>query len=286
MPPGSARQVIAEVLGVPLESISVNVELDTGKDAWSIASGTLPPGLALGNGVISGTPTTEGSYEFVVRATLDPTRTDTETLRLDVRQPVTIAAPAVAPKSELGASFSMRLSASGGTGTFTWAVADGALPSGLLLGTDGTISGTPTGVGTFRFTASATDTEGRVASYPGLLTVAPRLAISTLTLRPGKVGKLYRAKLKATGGVVPKTWKVKSGRFPTGVRLDRTLGVISGTPKKAGRYRITVEAEDGVVTLEGTTALDRAIEVARTVPGVRDVRTQQVEIPPIPPFVA
>jgi cytidylate kinase len=52
------------------------------------------------------------------------------------------------------------------------------------------------------------------------------------------------------------------------------------------RYRITVEAEDGVVTLEGTTALDRAVEVARTVPGVRDARTRQVEIPPIPPFVA
>lgn len=52
------------------------------------------------------------------------------------------------------------------------------------------------------------------------------------------------------------------------------------------RYRITVEAEDGVVSLEGTAALDRAVEVAREVPGVRDVRTQQVEIPPIPPFVA
>jgi cytidylate kinase len=52
------------------------------------------------------------------------------------------------------------------------------------------------------------------------------------------------------------------------------------------RYRITVEAEDGVVSLEGTAALDRAVEVARAVPGVRDVRTQQVEIPPIPPFVA
>jgi len=52
------------------------------------------------------------------------------------------------------------------------------------------------------------------------------------------------------------------------------------------RYRITVEAHDGVVTLEGTAALERAVEVARTVPGVRDVRTQQVEIPPIPPFVA
>ena len=52
------------------------------------------------------------------------------------------------------------------------------------------------------------------------------------------------------------------------------------------RYRITVEAQGGVVTLEGTAALDQAVQVARDVPGVRDVRTRQVEIPPIPPFVA
>ncbi|MCQ4313572.1 molybdopterin-dependent oxidoreductase [Pseudomonas stutzeri] len=32
-------QIVAEVLGVALGSINVNVELDTGKDAWSIASG-------------------------------------------------------------------------------------------------------------------------------------------------------------------------------------------------------------------------------------------------------
>ncbi|MHB0841500.1 xanthine dehydrogenase family protein molybdopterin-binding subunit [Stutzerimonas nitrititolerans] len=32
-------QIVAEVLGVALDGISVNVELDTGKDAWSIASG-------------------------------------------------------------------------------------------------------------------------------------------------------------------------------------------------------------------------------------------------------
>jgi cytidylate kinase len=52
------------------------------------------------------------------------------------------------------------------------------------------------------------------------------------------------------------------------------------------RYRITVEAQDGAVTLEGTGALDRAMEVARDVPGVRRVQTRAVEIPPIPPFVA
>jgi len=51
------------------------------------------------------------------------------------------------------------------------------------------------------------------------------------------------------------------------------------------KYRIGVEAQNGVVTLEGTSALDAAEEVARAVPGVRGVKIRQMEIPPIPPFV-
>jgi cytidylate kinase len=68
--------------------------------------------------------------------------------------------------------------------------------------------------------------------------------------------------------------------------LASRVQVALATHPETRRYRITVEAQDGVVTLEGTAALDHAIDVARSVPGVRDVRTQQVEIPPIPPFVA
>jgi cytidylate kinase len=68
--------------------------------------------------------------------------------------------------------------------------------------------------------------------------------------------------------------------------LASRVQVALATHPETRRYRITVEAQGGVVTLEGTTALDRAVDVARTVAGVRDVRTQQVEIPPIPPFVA
>jgi cytidylate kinase len=52
------------------------------------------------------------------------------------------------------------------------------------------------------------------------------------------------------------------------------------------KYRVNVEAEEGVVRLEGTAALERAAEVARTVPGVVDVKSQLLEVPPIPPFVA
>jgi len=57
-------------------------------------------------------------------------------------------------------------------------------------------------------------------------------------------------------------------------------------PETRRYYRITVEAREGVVTLEGTSALEQAMEVARGVPGVVEVKTRQVEIPPIPPIVA
>jgi len=68
--------------------------------------------------------------------------------------------------------------------------------------------------------------------------------------------------------------------------LASRVQVALATHPETRRYRITVEAQDGVVTLEGTAALERALEVARDVPGVREVRTRQLEIPPIPPFVA
>jgi cytidylate kinase len=71
---------------------------------------------------------------------------------------------------------------------------------------------------------------------------------------------------------------------------DRALAsrvqVALATHPETRKYRITVEARSGVVTLEGTAALEDAMEVARSVDGVRDVKTQQVDIPPIPPFVA
>ena len=79
---------------------------------------------------------------------------------------------------------------------------------------------------------------------------------------------------------------------PAGAQLvaDRALAsrvqVALATHPETRKYRTTVEAKAGVVTLEGTAALDEALDVTRAVEGVREVRTQQVEIPPIPPFVA
>jgi len=99
----------------------------------------------------------------------------------------------------------------------------------------------------------------------------------------------YEAVVEMVEGLVrrPEMQTTETGRKLVASRaLASRVQVALANHPDTRRYRITVEAQDGIVTLEGTSALERAVEVARTVPGVLDVKTQQVEIPPIPPFVA
>ncbi len=99
----------------------------------------------------------------------------------------------------------------------------------------------------------------------------------------------HEAVVEMLAGLVrrPELATTEAGRKMVASRaLASRVQVALAIHPETRRYRISVEADDGVVTLEGTAALDRAVEVARTVSGVRQVKTQQLEIPPIPPFVA
>jgi len=99
----------------------------------------------------------------------------------------------------------------------------------------------------------------------------------------------HDAAVQAVEGLArrPEVQTTDGGREVVASRaLASRVQVALATHPETRKYRITVEAKEGVVTLEGTSALDQAVEVARTVPGVRLVKTEQVEIPPIPPFVA
>ena len=215
--------------------------------AWSVQSGSLPAGVTLSSdGILSGTPTTEGSYTFVVKAVGGGGTSDTETETLTVRQPVVVSTPfRGVQKSEVGIPFAAAQTATGGNGTFTWTLASGALPAGLELAADGAVSGAPATPGRFSFVMSVTDGEGRVMTVDGTLVVAPKFSISLLKLKPAKRGAAYRATITTTGGVAPATWSVR-GKLPAGVTFGKRLHLLIGTPKKAGTYRITVQAVDAL----------------------------------------
>jgi hypothetical protein len=228
---------------------------------WSVQSGTLPPGITLApTGALAGTPTTEGSYQFVVKAVNGET-SDTETYTIVVRQPVVISSPfgnvAKPPKSEVGAAFEAALTATGGSGTYTWTLAGGALPTGVAFDTTtGAISGTPDTAGRFAFSITATDSEGRVTTLNATLGVAGKLTFKTLALKSAKVGKLYKAKLKTLAGVAPLRWKILGGKLPIGIRFAKKLGEFSGKARHAGSYRVSVQATDALgVTVKKTFVL-------------------------------
>jgi hypothetical protein len=231
---------------------TVLTNLSSGQPAtnavWSVISGALPAGVTLSTtGLLSGTPTAEGISTFKVHA-VNGGVSDDETFTIDVKRAVTVAGPATSPKSEVGVAYELKLSVSGGAGgTYTWAAIDGTLPTGVSFDTaDGSISGTPSAAGVYTFTATATDSQGRAGTYAGRIVVAAKLVVTKPVAKPARQGKLYRLKLRTTGGVVPLKWKVTKGPLPKGVKLDKATGVISGKPTKAGRYKITVEVTDSL----------------------------------------
>ena len=192
---------------------------------WSLRSGALPQGITLSTaGVLSGASTSEGSYAFVVKAQ-NGNASDTKEYTLSVRQPMGVKSPfgpAQPPSSEVGIRLAKTFTATGGSGTYTWALLSGALPAGVALNTaTGTISGTPKGAGVFAFVVSATDSEGRVTNAAAALTVAPRLTVRTLRLKPAKVANTYQKKLATVGGVQPVKWSLVSGTLPPGLKLSQ-----------------------------------------------------------------
>jgi len=218
---------------------------------WSIASGSLPPGLAIdaSTGLISGTPTAGGEFGFTVHARVNADgRSDTKALGIVVRNAVSIAAsdPFGSDRravGEVSAPFEAMFTATGGNGTYTWSVSSGTLPAGLLFA-QGAISGTPRAAGSYAVTVTATDSEGRVANYASRIVVMPQLAISTRLVKPGRVGKFFQRKLATLGGVKPAEWRLARGPLPRGVFFDRTVGVLYGYPTRFGAFRVTFEATD------------------------------------------
>jgi hypothetical protein len=73
------------------------------------------------------------------------------------------------PGGNAGTPYSQSVSETGGTAPFAWSIVYGALPTGLNIGSGtGTISGTPTGGGTWYFEVQLTDAAGVVAQQPFL----------------------------------------------------------------------------------------------------------------------
>lgn len=211
---------------------------------WSLVAGNLPHGLYLNTnpGIIYGTPLASGTYNFTVKVTDNTFFSVAKNFTIKISD-LSISTSSLADGT-VGTAFNQILSASGGTGNYTWSITPDNLPDGLIS-SGNVISGTPTTSGIYGFTVEVTDETGFKASKTFTITVtAPveALAINTSTLSNGTVGSTYSQTLSATGGIGGYTWSISTGDLPAGLTLNNNI--ISGTPTTAGTYGFTVLVTD------------------------------------------
>jgi hypothetical protein len=128
----------------------------------------------------------------------------------------------------------------------------------------GAISGTPNVAGTSSFTVRVQDAGGladtQVLSIQINLPAGPN--ITTTSLSAGTIGQAYNQTLQATGGIGTRTWSIVAGNLPTGLSLNQTTGVISGTPLVPdGTSSFTVRVADAAGQ-DDTQALSITINLA------------------------
>ncbi|HVA04932.1 MAG TPA: putative Ig domain-containing protein [Acidimicrobiales bacterium] len=80
------------------------------------------------------------------------------------------------------------------------------------------------------------------------LTFPPPVAITTTSLPDAVHYHFYSTTVAATGGNPPYKWLAK---LPRGLRINRTTGVISGTPRRAVDFVVTVTLLDRKIRIHG-----------------------------------
>lgn len=150
--------------------------------SWSITSGTLPSGLSIAGGVISGTPSSAGTRVLVIRLTDAASRTVSSVITITVVDPLGLSNQTL-PSGVVGSQYEEFLHASGGRPSYGWTLVSGSLPPGTRLTSSGWITGLPTAVGTTTSTVRATDRSGRTLTA-GLTIVINPLAPTLTSLSP------------------------------------------------------------------------------------------------------
>ncbi|MBV8818559.1 MAG: putative Ig domain-containing protein, partial [Acidobacteriaceae bacterium] len=213
-----------------------------GGTTWSISAGALPAGLTLNSNRIEGTPSSAGSFNFMLKAADSAGTSATQALSISIANAPVVITNQQVPNGTVGVSYSAILAASGGTGTYTWTVTTGALPPGLNL-VSGQISGSPSAAGSYSFTIRAADTANASATQSLAIMIFAGLTISGCSAGPVTAGQSYSASLNATGGAPPYQWAIAGGQLPAGLNLSSS-GQISGTPSQSGDSSFAVKVTD------------------------------------------
>jgi hypothetical protein len=239
--PGTKRHNVGQAVSLQLHSNS--------SGALTFSASNLPPGLSLNGatGLVTGTPTTPGTYTVIVSVT-DGTATATQGFTWIIRG--NDAAPALTnPGSQthdVGDAVMLQLQASDANGdTLTYAAT--GLPSGMQIDTaSGRIFGVPTTTHSYSVSVSVTD--GTLTATQTFTWTIVAVNVPPTLAAPGNptstVGQAVSFQLQGADidGDPLTYW---ASGVPAGLQLNTSTGQIAGMPTAAGTFSVTATVSDG-----------------------------------------
>lgn len=202
--------------------IGTDETLTIGKDA----SLTVPDGKTLTN---NGTVTTEEGGTLTGNITNAPPKITTTSLS----------------EGTVNTAYNQLLAAD--NNPTSWSVTNGTLPDGLTLNSDGTITGTPSAVGSSTFTVTATNKDSGSDSKALTLTINPApILVTGVTLNKSELALYTGGSATLTATVQPDDATNKAVNWSSSNEAVATVDTNGKvTAKAAGEATITATAADG-----------------------------------------
>jgi hypothetical protein len=239
---------------------------------YSITSGTLPTGVTLNSstGAITGTPTGTQSASPVTISVKDSqnnqaSTTATVSFTVNAALLATAGATTTVPGYQNTAitSFNPFSSVTGGYTPYVYSISSGTLPAGVTINSStGLVSGTPTTLQlASSVTFTVTDNQGTQASTTVTVSFTVNNALVAIAGATNSVSASQNTAITSfnpfssvTGGYTPYVYSVSSGTLPTGITINSSTGLVSGTPSATyATASVIFKVTDAQGTIASTT---------------------------------
>jgi hypothetical protein len=241
------------VSGYPY-STDLGLSGGVGTATFSLATRSLPAGLSMSSaGVISGTPSGSGPSSFSVTGTDGDGFSTTASYQVLVEASPTSAgitiSPSTLPTTAIGSYYDQQLTASGGTGPYSWVVSAGEPPEGYAMTSGGLVHGHWNEGESGQFTVTATDSTGAATvAVLDMVVQSQGVVISPAALAEPTIdyGQSDPQVFTASGGTAPYSWQNVGGSLPSGMSLSLSDGTLTleGSAQQSGTFTFTLNVID------------------------------------------
>ncbi len=202
-------------------------------------------GLTLtGDGSIQGPPTDTGHVVCTLKVTDQVGDWDQVSLEFRINPGIRIITDSL-PQWTIGFAYEQTIVATGGTGALTFSdVTGGFIGNGLVLSSDGVLSGVPVVSGVLQLAVAVSDEGGHSTGQVFDLVLNDVVSIPDQSLPYLHAGQPYLCSLQVSGGTPPLTFEdIDSALIEQGLVLSNA-GVITGDPLDSSSISFTLGVSD------------------------------------------